>query len=227
MHAVQEHKGAALLTGEFGCGKTTLIRALLKGLPSHEYQVGLVNNPRLTESELLSEILYQLGEDSQGTGVLEASRAIGDLLYRNVQEGRHTLIVIDEAQLISDQGAFEQMRLLLNHQLDDRVLVTLLLVGQTDLQESLKAMPQFEQRIALTCHLSSFEFDSMKEYISHRLRVAGTTEPVFTEDALRIVYSTTRGIPRRINNVCDLCLFEGANLKLKSIDGDTARSVVS
>lgn len=120
MYAVRERKSLALLTGDYGCGKTTLVWAVAKALEPAKFAAGIVNNPRLSDIDLMNEILYQLGEDRQSERALEVSRMVADMLFRNVKEDKHTVVMIDEAQLIVDEAVLEQLRLLLNYQLEDR-----------------------------------------------------------------------------------------------------------
>ncbi len=225
-YAARERKSLALLTGEHGCGKTTLVWALAKALEADKFRVGIVNNPRLTEIELLNEVVYQLGEDRQTDKMLELSRMMGDLLFRAVEEDQHTVVIIDEAQLITDADVMEQLRLLLNYQLEDRCMLTLVLSGQPELGERVRAMPQLDQRVAVRHHLTPLGPDDTRSYIEHRLRIAGRSESPFTEEAIRAVCAQTGGVPRRINNVCDLALMEAARQKLSSISADLIRSLV-
>jgi general secretion pathway protein A len=226
LYAVRERKGCALLTGEYGCGKTTVIRALVRGLAGGKFDIAVVNNPRLTDVELLNEILYQLGDDRQSDKRLELSRTVGDVLYRNFNDGKHTLIIVDEAQLIRDEGALEELRLLTNYQLEDRFLLSLLLVGQPELADHLRAIPQLDQRVAVRHHLRSFDLDDTANYILHRLRISGLEKQVFIEEAIKLIFRASDGIPRKINNICDLCLLAGANKNAQAVDPETVKSVI-
>jgi len=226
LYAVRERKGCALLTGEYGCGKTTVIRALVRNLGGGKFDIAVVNNPRLTDVELLNEVLYQLGDDRQSEKRLELSRIIGDVLYRNTNDGKHTLLIVDEAQLIRDEGALEELRLLSNYQLEDRFLLTLLLAGQPELSERLRAMPQLDQRVAVRHHLKSFQLEDTANYIFHRLRLSGLDRPIFADEAVKLIFRASDGIPRKINNVCDLALLAGANKKVEVIDVDLVKSVL-
>ncbi len=225
LYAVQERKSLALLTGDYGCGKTTLIWTLSKALEPDKFRLGIVNNPRLSEIELLNEIIYQLGEERQSDRMLEVSRLLGDMLFEAVEAGRHTVVIIDEAQLIVDEAALEQLRLLLNYQLEDRCMLTLVLAGQPALGERVRSMPQLDQRVAMRCQVTPFTPDETRSYVIHRLRVSGLDRPPFTDEALREICVHSEGVPRRINNICDLALLEGAQKGLKTIGPDVIRSV--
>ena len=224
-YVLQEKKGGALLTGEYGCGKTTLVRAAVRNLPPEEYQLAVINNPRLNAQELLAEFLYQLGEKPVDASRSVLSRRLGDMFVHNAGQNRHTVLVIDEAQLISDQTAMEELRLLLNYQTEDEFLLSMVLVGQPELREAVMALPQFEQRLPVRYHLHSFDLENTTNYIHHRMRVGGASKAIFTNEAIHLIFKATHGVPRRINNVCDLCLLEGQMQKVKKITPNVAKTV--
>lgn len=222
-YAVKHRKGCAMLTAEYGCGKTLLIRALLQRLPRDRYDIGLVTNPCRNASEFLKEILYQLGVDTQERSKPRLLHVLNDLLYHNYRAGRDTVIVVDEAQLIEDEGIFEELRLLMNIQTDDRFLATVLLVGSPELRARLGRLEHVEQRIAIRCHLEPFDLAQTAAYIAHRLEIAGQKQRIFTDEAIRLVFELTGGAPRRINNLCDIALLIGSNELALEID----RSIVA
>jgi len=226
-YAVRENKGAVMLTGDYGCGKTLLSRALISKLEPDRFDVGLVANPLLSEEEFLQEVLYQLGFDQRPTAKAEILRHIEEVLFRNAQAEKITIILIDEAQLIQSKVIFEELRLLLNFQLNDRFLLTLVLVGQVELRAMVKAIPQFDQRIAIKCHLGALSPDDTKGLILHRLAVAGRTEPIFSEEAMALIHEHTEGTPRRINNICDVSLLIGFSRGLKEVDVRLIRELIS
>ena len=212
LYAIQEKKGAAMLTGVFGCGKTLLGQALLTELEGDRYRLVNIYNPQLDAVELVMAIATRLGAQNfpaRKTEVLIniVLDAIYTALVDSMRDGKENIIIIDEAHLISDNLIFEQLRLLLNFQLKDRFLLTLLLFGQPELKDKILANKQFEQRIPIRCHLDKLDHDDAKAYISHRLKVAGRSDRIFTDEAIALIYEHSGGIPRRINNLCDLCLF--------------------
>ncbi|MBI3827511.1 MAG: AAA family ATPase [Candidatus Rokubacteria bacterium] len=138
VYAVRQRKGCAMLTGEYGCGKTTLSRALIQRLEAERYEIGLLTNPSWTPIDFFREILYQLGTETQERGKPELLHQLNDVFFRNYQAGRDTVVIVDEAQLIED-AVFEELRLLLNFQTDDRFLVTLLLIGSPELAAKVRA----------------------------------------------------------------------------------------
>ena len=135
-----------------------------------------------------------------------------------MRDGKETVIVIDEAHIIKDEKIFEEMRLLLNFQLQDRFLLTLLIFGQPELRQMIEDNKQLEQRVAVKCHLESLTESDAKNYIIHRLKVAGTTEAIFSDAAIKIIFEHSGGIPRRINRLCDLCLLAGFGQKVNQIN---------
>lgn len=220
-YAVEEGKGAAILTGEYGCGKTLLTRVLVKQLDEERYDVGLLTNPRWKAEELLKEILYQLGHDVDTTDKSKLLHILNDdVLFKNFQDGRATVIIVDEAQMITDFDTLEELRLLLNFQLDDKFLLSLILSGQPELNPLIDDIPQFEQRIAVRHHLTGLSPEETSEYIQYRLAVGGREDELFTPEAIDRIYEITRGTPRKINNICDICLLVGFTRKASAIDVD-------
>jgi len=226
-YTVKDLKGAMLLTGLYGCGKTIISRVFLNELIGSKYEVALINNPRLTANELLIEIIYQLGgglHKSESKG--ELLRTFNEILYSNLNEDKETILVIDEAQSIVDIETFEELRLLLNFQQNDRFLITLILIGQSELRKRLKELPQLKQRLMIDYHLNPLDEQDTYRYIEHRLRIAGAQQPIFDINAKRLIYRYSSGIPRVINGMGDMALLEGYSQKKEIIDEPIMRKVI-
>jgi type II secretory pathway predicted ATPase ExeA len=209
VYTVRHRKGCGMLTGEYGCGKTTLSRALIQRLEAERYEIGLLTNPRWGPVDFLREVLYQLGVETTERSKPELLHQLHDLFFRNFRDGRDTVVIVDEAQLLEDASLFEELRLLMNFQTDDRFLVTVLLIGSPELREKIRTLKHLDQRIAIRYHLNALDYAHTAAYVAHRLRMAGRTRPLFTEDAIQLIFDFTRGTPREINNVCDVALLVG------------------
>ena len=215
---VSTQTGAMMLTGDTGCGKTLLTRTFVKRLDARQYDIALLTNPRWDGVELLREILYQSGQPADATDKTLILRKIEERWFSSYQNGRHTVLIIDEAQLINDFVSFEELRLLLNFQLDDRYLATLILVGQPELNQQVQAIPQFEQRMDFKHHLTALSEFETDAYIHHRLHKAGASRDIFTPAAKRRVHRLTDGIPRRINTLGNMALLDGWRDQQQEID---------
>ena len=225
-YAISERKGAALLTGEFGSGKTVLSRALEGLLDNTKYKMVFITNSQLPAFDFLVGIAKQLGAQQIPERKIDLLDLINDMLRRNVNIGKDTIVVIDEAQLIEDKDIFEEIRLLLNFQLNDRFLMTLVLLGQPELRERVNAIPQLRQRMGVRYHLDALSEEETKQYVLHRLKVAGREASLFKPEAVHLVYEQSKGLPREINNLCDMSLFLGFAKKLSTIDEAIVREVV-
>ena len=220
-YCIKERKGAGVLTGEYGSGKTLLSRVLLSELLTEHYHTALIFNPRLSSLELIKEIVYQLdGTDTASSlkSKTELLRHLNEILYKSRSEFKNTVIVIDEAQAIPQENAFEELRLLLNFQLNENFLLTLILLGQPELKAKINNLPQLRQRLAVRYHLKALSQNETKEYVQHRLKVAEAKDEIFQEDTFNEIYIYSGGIPRRINNICDMALLVGCGEGLNKID---------
>jgi len=226
LYAVNENKGAALLTGDIGCGKTLLARALIARLEPEKFEIALVTNPRLEEDDFIREILYQFGREVNTDRRIEMLHTFNEFLYQNAENDRKSVLIIDEAQLIKNVMILEEIRLLLNFQLNDRFLLTLILIGQPELTSQLKKMPQLDQRIGIRFHVEHLTYDDTRKYIELRLKQGGCNRPVFTERAVERIFKYSEGIPRKINTICDLCLVMGVARNIEMIDEDVVRELV-
>lgn len=209
IYAIRGNKGGVLFTGEVGTGKTTVSRAVAKRLANENIDIGIITNPTLGIIDFLREILYQFGIRSSAAGKLDLIHEINDKLISNFQNGKKTVLMIDEAHLITDKNILEEIKLLLNFQLNDRFLLTLILIGQPELKKIIHNIKPLEQRITIRYHLRHFGIDDTKNYIVFRLRYVGATDSIFTMDAMELIHQHTDGVPRRINQLCDLSLLAG------------------
>lgn len=229
LYGIRERKGFVQLTGEVGAGKTTLCRAMLEQLDGH-YSTALILNPALNPDQLMKAIttefglpIYQLGLDR-----LDSLAMFNEFLLRQVDQGRETVLIIDEAQDLPDE-MLEQVRLLSNLETDDRKLLQIVLMGQTELRDRLNqhAMRQLRQRITVRYHLNPLSRQEVNHYVEHRLHVSGANgTPYFTRPALWRVYNYSKGIPRLVNAICDKALLAGYVRQTRKIGYNTVGTAI-
>ncbi|MBL7071608.1 MAG: AAA family ATPase [Candidatus Omnitrophica bacterium] len=226
LYAIKEEKGAAMLTGEYGSGKTVLSRIIIDELIKNEiYEVALIIHPQLTPVEFIQEIIYQLdNETAEGTKP-QLLHKLQNIVYKNFNEDKRTVILIDESQIIKDKETLEEIRLFLNFQLNNRFLITLVLIGQPELIDKIKEMPQLQQRLGIKYHLTGLDLNETEEYIKHRLSVAGAKKDIFVKNTYEVIFKYSRGVPRKINNICDMCLLIGFGQEVKSVDRDIVEKI--
>src|SRR5207249_7345778 len=223
VYAVDSGQGGVVVTGESGCGKSTLSRAFLLELDEEKYDVGLVINPALPPDEFLYEVAMQLDLSPAGSQRFALFRCLSDHLLGNAAEGRATVLIVDEAHLIGDEAVFEDLRMLLNLQANDRQLLSLVLVGLPPLRSALDAFDAFRQRMAFCLSLDTPDEKQTSQYIDFRLEKAGASQPIFTEDAVRAIYEESRGILRNVNKLCDICLYEGQKRNAQDVSAPLVR----
>jgi general secretion pathway protein A len=219
LYGIRERKGFVQLTGEVGTGKTTLCRAMLKEL-GDRFATALVLNPAQDAEQLLQSITREFGLPTKGLDRLETLAALNQFLIDLLYQGRDAVLVIDEAQGLTE-ALLEEVRLLSNLETDDRKLLQIVLMGQPELRARLDApeLRQLRQRITIRFHLRALQRAELWPYIQHRLRVAGANgHPTFTLGALWRIYRYTKGVPRLVNAVCDKCLLAGYVHKQHNID---------
>jgi type II secretory pathway predicted ATPase ExeA len=206
-YAVEE-KELALLTGDVGSGKTTLSRALIDRLGDSRPVVLLIN-PRLTPTQLLRSIASGLGL-APAKHRNELLDLIHAKLFQLYEDGREPVIIIDEAQLIPSKGTFDEIRLLTNFQLDDQNLLSLILIGQPELQARIdrRAYSALRQRIGMRYELHPLSLEETMEYIAHRVKVAGGSRNPFNAAAMEEIHTLSGGIPRLINALATTALLD-------------------
>jgi general secretion pathway protein A len=210
LYGIRERKGFVQLTGEVGAGKTTLCRAMLEQLDG-QYSTALILNPVMSADELMQAIAIEFGLDVHGMDRLDTIAAINNFLLWQVEQQKETVLIIDEAQDLTDD-LLEQVRLLSNLETDDRKLLQIVLMGQPELRDRLNdhKLRQLRQRITVRYHLLPLNRYEVSHYIQHRLEVSGAKNgPHFTQPALWRVHRYSAGIPRLVNAVCDKAMLAG------------------
>lgn len=225
-YAAENAKGAAMLTGEVGCGKTTVARAVMHRLPGGRFDCRMIENPATEPVDFIRSILYVFGErpetDSKST-LLDQLR--GRLLQR-AAGGVHPVLFVDEVHVIRSQATFEELRMLLNLQHQGRFLMTLILLGQMPLLEKIAALQPLAERLAVTFHLESLDYKNMTRYVAFRLKQSGARRGIFKQSAMNLIYEYAAGLPLRINTVCDRSLLVGMMRKAKSVDADIVKEAL-
>ena len=203
-YGIEEKKGFIVLTGEVGCGKSTLCRALLNELDERHCETILILNPRINEEQLIVNILRELNEPLP-PNTADLMGALNAALLRRIGQGKELIMIIDEAQNLSFE-VMEQIRLLSNLETDDQKLLQIVLLGQPELKAKLRErrLRQFKQRVLVYYDLHPLNLLETEAYINHRLSLAGGNgRPKFSKRAARAIFYRSGGTPRLINNLCD------------------------
>jgi general secretion pathway protein A len=228
LHVVKKNRALGLLTGGIGCGKTTIIRKIFADLEEEDNYFGSLMT--LTQPDF-SPIWFdkKLGElfglrfDSKGRTEMKVE-LIGELERRH-KANKKTVILIDEANNITNPEVMEEIRGFLNLELRGYRLVTIILSGMGDMYEKIKDNISLRQRVSTVVSLPPLTLSSTKEYINYRLEQAGATGRIFSDEAHKIIYDFTSGVPRLINVICDNALLEGALLKKKIVEESVVKRV--
>jgi len=216
----------ALITGDVGIGKSTALRAFVHALDRNLFPVAYLANPQLKVTTLYSQILLAL----QVEPAYSFNRLLPQLhstLTDLARQGRALLLILDEAHRLPP-NIFDQLRFLLNDQMDSASLLTLVLLGQPDLAQLLRFAPYqaLHQRIAVRYQLRPFDLQETIAYIKHQLRVAGSQNQIFSDGFLTGVYDHTKGVPRQINNICRSALLLGATEHKQILDETDLKRVI-
>ncbi|SEK30103.1 XrtA/PEP-CTERM system-associated ATPase [Nitrosovibrio tenuis] len=227
-YGLAQGEGFIVITGEVGAGKTTLVRHLFRKLDSEKILPAQVVNTDLDSGDTLRMVSAAFGLPYENLS--KASLLIGlEQFFRQCdQQGKRSLLVVDEAQNLSPRTV-EELRMLSNFQTDDRPLLQTFLLGQPEFRETLMSrdMQQLRQRVIATYHLGPMDLAETQSYIEHRLTTAGWQgNPSFDEDAFGAIYDYTAGIPRKINGLCDRLLLMGYLEKLHSFSSAEVNEVI-
>ncbi|MDB5386583.1 MAG: ATPase [Planctomycetaceae bacterium] len=221
-YLIENRKGAGLLVGGGGYGKSFLLHVLAQQLTEQDGPLIPILFPQMSPSELLAYIAAELGAktdaEQEPLSVDRTIRQIQDVLVKFAERKRHPVIAIEEAHLIDNPQVFQALRLLLNFQPQHGGAFTLILSGQRDLLSRIRRLPQLEERLTVKCLLRPLSYEETLGYVTHRLHAAGLNESPFEPSAFDTLFELSGGIPRRINRLCDLALLVGF------ADGTTAIS---
>jgi general secretion pathway protein A len=219
-YGIETRKALTLLIGEAGTGKTTLIRSVLSTLDKDGADVCSLSNPTLSRAEFVESLArgFGLGEEASRSKAAMLTELESALRARRAA-GRHTALVVDEAQSLSDE-LLEEIRLLANIESDEGKLLPIILAGQPELSARLnrRRLRQIKQRIALRCELRPLDLHETAAFIAGRIRASGgDSARVFTREAVTLIHERSGGIPRTICVLCDNALVNGLALDRRPV----------
>ena len=216
-----------LITGEVGAGKTTLLQQLLRSI-DEDVRIGLVSNAQGDRGELLRWVLMSLDQEAPASsGYVDLFEQFQRYLIEQYAEGRRVILIFDEAQNLARES-LEELRMFTNINSGKDELLQLILVGQPELRDMVLRydMRQFAQRVSSSYHLPSMDRETLAAYIAHRLSVAGAERPIFEEETYTPIFEATRGVPRLVNQLCDLALVYAFSEGAETVDATTVRQVI-
>ncbi len=227
-YSIQNRQGFTVITGEVGCGKTTLVNRLLDEVDSSSgLKIGLINFTHNSFGEMAEWICMAFGLDYKGKSKVELYDDFVQFLIREYAAGHPVVLIVDEAQNMGVKG-LEEVRMLSNVNAQKEYLLHLILVGQPELGELLRKpeLRQLTQRVSVAYNLTPFKSAEVAAYIRHRMTIAGGSPDTFTVDAIRLIAAASDGIPRLVNTLCDLALVYGFSEGRERIEAATVRSVL-
>ena len=229
IYGTHEKKGFMVVTGGIGTGKTTLCRSLLAGLDV-SVATALIFNPALSDIELLKTINQEFGvRMGRGRGTKKRYLdALNGFLVQNFAAGKNAVLLIDEAQNLP-HSVMEQIRMLSNLETVREKLIQIILLGQPELLRllALPSLRQLNERITVRYDLKPLAREEVRHYIEHRIATAGgQADAMFAPGSYGPIYRASRGIPRRINAICDRALLVAYGKDLRTVDRRLVRAAI-
>jgi general secretion pathway protein A len=226
LYSLERGHGLIVLTGKIGTGKTLLLNILMNSLDEKTHKVFLANS-KLEFLDMLRYISHALGVESSGISKAELLINLENFLLICEKRAEKVVIILDEAQNLS-VDALEEIRLLTNFEHKGQKLLQIVLAGQPQLQHVLQTpqLTQLTQRIGFNCQLLPLDYPETKSYIERRLAIAGSGQPLFTEQAIKQIFVYSRGIPRVINLISDTALLFGFGDETRTIGRTSIRQVM-
>lgn len=217
-----------LITGDVGTGKTTLLHHLLKSV-GDDVRVGLIANAHGDRGELLRWVLLALAQPAgPHDSYVDLFGRFQQYLIAEYAAGRRVILIFDEAQNLSRES-LEELRMFTNINSNKDELLQLVLVGQPELRDLIRRpdLTQFAQRISAAFHMEPMDAPTVRGYIRHRLAVAGARDGIFSTSACDLVYDYTGGVPRLVNQLCDLALVYAFTKNVRHVNQITVQQVLA
>jgi general secretion pathway protein A len=233
-YGLHEQSGLTVITGEVGSGKTTLIRHLLSEIDQSELAIGLINNTHASLGDLTQWVALAFGIPHEDKDKVTLFRDVQDYLINEWASGKRAVLIVDEAQNM-DKETLEELRLYTNINADGEQFLQIVLVGQPELRDILRApeLAQMAQRVSVEYHIEPLGWQDTANYIRHRLATASNEESVeaashiFDSVAIAVIFYFSGGVPRLINTLCDFALVHAYAMGLQTINHTVALEVVS
>jgi type II secretory pathway predicted ATPase ExeA len=224
---VDQH-AIGVITGEVGAGKTVAIRAATSALDPARHVIIYLPNPSVGVRGMLHHIVTALGRVPNFYTATLAPQAADALATEHAERGRTPVVVIDEAHLL-DNAQMEAVRMLTNHDMDSGAPFAALLVGQPTLRHRLRlgVLAALDQRIAVRYAITGMDPADTADYIRHHCKIAGRTDPLFSDDAVTLIHNAARGHPRAVNNLAVHALTAAFAAKTSIVDEKSARIAVT
>ncbi len=227
-YAVDTKKGLAVVIGDIGAGKTTLARRLLEELDEQRYEATLlvIIHSSVSSEWLLKKFAIQLGvPDTKESSKVDMLGQIYRRLLEINESGKTAVLLMDEVQMLKSREIMEEFRGLLNMEMPGGKMINLVFFGLPDLEDVLALDEPLKQRVAMKIALRPLSADDTNDYIKHRLRIAGCSSEIFSDEAIGEIRDYSTGRPRLINTICDNALLEGYLFKTKTIDASVIKAV--
>ena len=226
-YAIDTRKGLAVVIGNIGAGKTTLARKILEELDEEHYEAALlvIIHSSVSSEWLFKKFAIQLGVQNISDNKVELLGEIYRRLREINEEGKRAVVLMDEVQMLNSREIMEEFRGLLNMESADGKMVNFVFFGLPDLEQVLALDEPLKQRVAIRIRLNAYSEEDTSDYIRHRMKVAGSSTDIFTDNAIAMVFKYSHGVPRLINTICDNALLEGFLFKKSFIDDSIVRAV--
>ena len=226
-YAIDTRKGLAVVIGNIGTGKTTLARKILEELDEEQYEAALlvIIHSSVSSEWLFKKFAIQLGVKNISDNKVELLGEIARRLKEINEEGRRAVVLMDEVQMLNSREIMEEFRGLLNMESSDGKMVNFVFFGLPELEQVLSLDEPLKQRVAIRIRLNAYSEEDPRDYVQHRMMVAGGRTDIFSDTATAMVFKYSRGVPRLINTICDNALLEGFLFKKSVIDDAIVKAV--